>query len=266
MAAIVGISIGCVVFALLILIGIWKGIKHCRNTGPRPFPVRTFFTQKNAAPESTDHEMSHGNQGHDYEDPRDLVIPSGPPSYNEVLQQQNSSYTPPLPPIPEPTGPTKAQPVIPRKNTVRKQSGNKPPPVPMTRRPSGAIEPPELPQQDVRPAKDKIRKFSLDSSVFRMSNESPPPPIVPRERGLSQISSALAHVPELSTASLPQQTNKAEESVYSNLMSTAKETPEIREEESEFEDTNADLGYVECIHVQNTAEGSQAIYVKNSKL
>lgn len=228
--------------------------------------MRTLSTQKNTAPELTDHEMSHGNQGHDYEVPRDLVMPSGPPSYNEVLQQQNPSYIPPLSPIPEPTDPIEAQPVIPRKNTVRKQSGNKPPPVPMTRRPSGAIEPPRLPQQGVQPAEDKKRKFSLDSSLFRMSNESSPPPLVPRERDLSQISSALAHVTELSTASIPQQPNKAEESVYCNLMSKAKETPAIREEENEFEDTNDDLGYVECIHVRDTVKEPQAIYVKDSKL
>lgn len=262
-AASVGISIGCV-FALLILIGIYKVVKCHQNTGPRP--VRTFSTQKSAAAQLTDHEMSHGNQGHDYEDPRDLMMPPGPPSYNEVLRQQNPSYSPPLPTIPESTDPAHVQPVIPGRNAVRKQSVYNPPPVPLTRRPSGAIEHPGLFQHGVQPAKNMKRKFSLDSSGVLTSNESPPP-LAPRARGFSHITPPiLAHVPELSTASLPQKSNEAGEVMYSNAISTARAARALREEEKEDEDTNDDLGYVECIHARNVAGEPQAIYAKDSKL
>lgn len=217
--------------------------------------MRTFSTQKSAAAQLTDHEMSHGNQGHDYEDPRDLMMPPGPPSYNEVLRQQNPSYSPPLPTIPESTDPAHVQPVIPGRNAVRKQSVYNPPPVPLTRRPSGAIE---------HPAKNMKRKFSLDSSGVLTSNESPPP-LAPRARGFSHITPPiLAHVPELSTASLPQKSNEAGELMYSNTISTARAAR--AEEEKEDEDTNDDLGYVECIHARNVAGEPQAIYAKDSKL
>lgn len=228
--------------------------------------MRTFSTQKSAAAQLTDHEMSHGNQGHDYEDPRDLMMPPGPPSYNEVLRQQNPSYSPPLPTIPESTDPAHVQPVIPGRNAVRKQSVYNPPPVPLTRRPSGAIAHPGLFQHGVQPAKNMKRKFSLDSSGVLTSNESPPP-LAPRARGFSHITPPiLAHLPELSTASLPQKSNEAGELMYSNTISTARAARALREEEKEHEDTNDDLGYVECIHARGVAGEPQAIYAKDSKL
>ena len=246
------------------LVALSKVVKCHQNTGPRP--VRTFSTQKSAAAQLTEHEMSHGNQGHDYEDPRDLVMLPGPPSYNEVLRQQNPNYSPPLPTIPESTDPADVQPVIPGRNAVRKQSVNNPPPVPLTRRPSGTIEHPGLFQHGVQPAKNTKRKFSLDSSGVLTSNESPPP-LAPRARGFSHITpSILAHVPELSTASLPQKSNEAGELMYSNAISTARAARALREEEKEHEDTNDDLGYVECIHARDVAGEPQAIYAKDSKL
>ena len=227
-----------------------QGIKRYRNTGGPPVRQgRTPSTQKIVSPESPDHPESSGNQGHDYENPEEMQM--WPAPYNEI--QRRPSYPVGLPIIPEPTEPNNTQQPIPRKNTGRRPS-QQAPPVPLTRRPSGAIEVPGMFQPGGLPSTMGMkRKPSVDSSGannVQVSQEHPPP-LLPRKRSPSKISFDSTHDPELPFATSPPQRVETKEThaQYGNVASVTNEAFESHREAGE--DALDAHGYVKCVHARD---------------
>ena len=233
----------------------FQGIKRYRNTGGPPVRQgRTPSTQKIVSPESPDHPESSGNQGHDYENPEEMQ--KWPAPYNEI--QRRLSYPVHLPTIPEPT-----EEAIPRENTGRRPS-QQAPPVPLTRRPSGAIEVPGMFQPGGLPSTmGKKRKPSGDSSGVNNIKESQEhtPPLLPRTRSPSKISFDSTHDPELPFPASPPQRVETKETHYGNVASVANKAFESHGEEDE--DVLDSHGYENCAHARNAPEETHKTYVNN---
>ena len=232
-----------------------QGIKHFRNTGGPPVRQgRTPSTQKIVPPESPDHPESSGNQGHDYENPEEMQ--KWPAPYNEI--QRRLSYPVHLPTIPEPT-----EEAIPIENTGRRPS-QQAPPVPLRRRPSGAIEVPGMFQPGGLPSTMGMkRKPSGDSSGvnnIQVSQEHTPP-LLPRTRSPSKISFDSTHDPELPFPTSPPQRIETKETHYGNVASVANKAFESHGEEDE--DVLDSHGYENCAHARNAPEEQHKTYVNN---
>ena len=200
------------------------------------------------------------SQNPHYEDPdqMDETKPCPAPC-NKVQRRPTGDLTT----IPEPPQSGHVQPALPANEWARRAT-NPPPPVPTTRRPSGAVESLAMGIFQIGDSSLPItvgRKTSVEGPGRNVSQQwqehhDNPPPILPRARRPSKLGDPSIPLPD--TKSPPPKG----ESPYGNVPSSIAKTP-VESHDGGGADGVDEHGYLECIHSTDVPVETQQTFANN---